>query len=57
MSDRCSEKLELAAWRFLAERGLKADSGRDAICKAMDLGMTWPLGCLGMPEGFRVQGA
>lgn len=51
----CADKLELAAWRFLADRRETAANGRAAIIKAIELGMTWPLGCLGWPKGFVVK--
>ena len=50
----CRAKLELAAWRFCAEGGLTAREGREAIVVAMENGMTWPIGCLGMPAGYVV---
>lgn len=49
-----ADKLELAARRFLAERGEAPVVPRDAITRAMDQGMTWPIGCLGMPDGYVV---
>jgi len=53
----CRDKLELAAWRYCAEQGLQARDGREAIVAAMEHGLTWPIGCLGMPTGYVVGGS
>ena len=49
----CADHIELAAWRFLAEHKTRATDGDNAIRKALDMGMTWPLGCHGIPKGYR----